>query len=145
MAFQSALSDKIPLVIYVIAMGVSGLIIAFIKGWLLALVLLGDFPLVIASVYLCMYNIQTRGKREDKNYIIAGGRAEQALAAIKTVKMLNGEEFESKMYDDCLKDGSKGSVKFGVIAGISMGAAFFAMLAAYSLGFWFGANCISAT
>lgn len=63
MAFQSALSDKIPLVIYVIAMGVSGLIIAFIKGWLLALVLLGVFPLVIASVYLCMYNIQTRGKR----------------------------------------------------------------------------------
>lgn len=145
LAFQAAVSDKIPLVLYVISMGVSGLIVSFIKGWLLALVLLGVFPLVIGSVYLCMYNIQSKGKREDKNYIMAGGRAEQALSAIKTVKMLNGEEYESRMFDDCLKGSSKGSIKFGDIAGISMGGAFFALLSAYSLGFWFGANCVGVT
>ena len=34
-----------------------------------------------------------KGKREEKSYAVAGGRAEQALAAIKTVKMLNGENY----------------------------------------------------
>lgn len=64
MSFQGALSDKIPLVLYVIAMGISGFVVAFIKGWLLTLVLLGVFPLIILSMYLYMYNVQTKGKRE---------------------------------------------------------------------------------
>jgi ATP-binding cassette subfamily B (MDR/TAP) protein 1 len=90
MAFQGALSDKIPLVLYVVAMAISGLIVAFISGWLLTLVLLAAFPVTIGSMYLFMRNVQQKGKREQKNYSIAGGRAEQALSAIKTVKMLNG-------------------------------------------------------
>lgn len=63
MAFQGALSDKIPLVLYVIAMAISGLIVAFVKGWLLTLVLLGVFPIIIGSMYLYMYNVQNKGKR----------------------------------------------------------------------------------
>jgi ATP-binding cassette subfamily B (MDR/TAP) protein 1 len=93
MAFQGALSDKIPLVLYVIAMGISGLVVAFIRGWLLTLVLFGAFPVTFGSMYLYMYNVQHKGKRELKSYAVAGGRAEQALSSIKTVKMLNGEEF----------------------------------------------------
>lgn len=99
MAFQGALSDKIPLVLYVIAMAISGLIIAFVKGWLLTLVLFAAFPVIIGSMYLYMYNVQNKGKKEQKSYAVAGGRAEQALAAIKTVKMLNGENYESAKYD----------------------------------------------
>lgn len=95
MAFQGAISDKVPLVMYVVAMAISGLVVAFVKGWLLTLVLLGVFPLIIGSMYLYMYNIRTKGKREEKSYSKAGGRAEQALYSIKTVKMLNGEQFES--------------------------------------------------
>ncbi len=90
MAFQGAISDKIPLVMYVIAMAISGMVVAFARGWLLTLVLLGVFPIIIGSMYLFMYNVQNKGKREEKSYSVAGGRAEQALAAIKTVKMLNG-------------------------------------------------------
>lgn len=64
MSFQGALSDKIPLVMYVVAMAISGFIVAFVKGWLLTLVLLGVFPLIILSMYLFMYNVQTKGKKE---------------------------------------------------------------------------------
>lgn len=63
MAFQGAMSDKIPLVLYVIAMGISGFVVAFVRGWLLTLVLLGVFPLLILAMYLYMYNVQTKGKR----------------------------------------------------------------------------------
>lgn len=63
MAFQGALSDKIPLVLYVIAMAISGLIVAFVSGWLLTLVLMAAFPVIIGSMYLYMYNVQHKGKR----------------------------------------------------------------------------------
>lgn len=63
MAFQGAIGDKIPLVLYVIAMGISGLIIAFVRGWLLTLVLFAAFPVIILSMYMYMYSIQSKGKR----------------------------------------------------------------------------------
>lgn len=36
-------------------------------------------------------------------------------------------------------------MKFGIFSGISIGGAFFAMLTAYSLAFWYGAHCIDQT
>jgi hypothetical protein len=39
----------------------------------------------------------------------------------------------------------KGSLLFGLFAGLSTGGAFFAMLCSYALGFWYGANCIEQT
>ncbi len=64
MAFQGAISDKIPLVLYVVAMAVSGFIVAFTRGWLLTLVLLGVFPLLLGSMYLYMFSVQNKGKKE---------------------------------------------------------------------------------
>lgn len=64
LAFQGAMSDKIPIVLYVVALGISGLVIAFVTGWLLTLVMFGALPVIIGSMYLFMYHIQNKGKRE---------------------------------------------------------------------------------
>lgn len=93
MAFQSAITDKIPIVLYVFAMGISGMVVAFVKGWLMALVLLSTFPVIVFSMYLYMRNVQNKHKHEESSYRVAGGLAEQALAGIKTIKMLNGEQY----------------------------------------------------
>lgn len=45
-------------------MAISGMVVAFARGWLLTLVLLGVFPVIIGSMYLYMYNVQNKGKRE---------------------------------------------------------------------------------
>ena len=63
MAFQGAISDKIPIVLYVIAMAIAGIIISFVRGWLLALVLFASFPVIVLSMYLYMNNIQKKAKR----------------------------------------------------------------------------------
>lgn len=91
LAFQGAISDKTSLVIYTISMGVTGLTIAFIKGWLLTLVLFGVLPLIIGSMCFYVYNINYKERKEKEAYNKAGGRAEQALSSIKTIKILNGE------------------------------------------------------
>lgn len=61
--------------LYVIAMGVSGLIISFLRGWLLTLVLLAVFPVLMGAMYLYVNNVQKRNMREEKSYSRAGGRA----------------------------------------------------------------------
>lgn len=72
---------------------VGGLIFGFITGWTLTLVLLATFPALAIAGTFYMWVIENKDKNEQKAYSRAGGRAEQALSAIKTVKQLNGEVF----------------------------------------------------
>jgi len=70
---------------------------------------------------------------------------EQAVEGIKTVKQLNGEQFESSIYQRTLTKVKESAVKYGVLTGVGLGALFFAMLASYSLGFWFGSHCVEGS
>lgn len=71
--------------------------------------------------------------------------AEQAIAAIKTVKQLNGEQFEADRYALTLTDVTKNSTKYGVFIGIGLGSLFGFMLCSYGLGFWYGSHCVEDT
>jgi ATP-binding cassette subfamily B (MDR/TAP) protein 1 len=85
------------------AMFVAGFIIAFITGWLMTLVTLCSLPVIGITGYFFMSALEGKDKALEKDYAIAGGKAEQAIAAIKTVKQLNGEEFEASRYEQTLK------------------------------------------
>ena len=67
-SFQGAMGDKIPIVLYVFAMGISGLIVAFVNGWLMTFVLFASFPVIILSMYMYMKNIGSKVKKEEKAY-----------------------------------------------------------------------------
>ena len=56
-----------------------------------------------------------------KAYAKAGGCAEQSLNAIKTVKSLNGEEFELSTYSSKLIEAFKSNVRFGAYNGFGIG------------------------
>lgn len=118
-----------------------GLIVAFIQGWLMALVCLAAIPLVAFSAFLFMRSTQTKAAEFEKFYSKAGGLSEQALYSIKTVKQLNGEAHEEKVYEDCLVDVKADSIKFGVKIAASFGLMMGSMFLLYSLGYWFGGNC----
>ena len=59
----------------------------------MSLVLTAIIPLFIISGLFFMWILGNRDKREKKVYAIAGGKAEQAINSIKTVKQLNGESY----------------------------------------------------
>lgn len=90
MVFQGAIGEKISATLYVIAITISGIIVAFISGWLMTFVVLSILPLLILSMFFYMKNVQSKNKRDEESYSEAGGKAEQALSSIKTVKTLNG-------------------------------------------------------
>lgn len=69
--------------------------------------------------------------------------AEQAINAIKTVKMLDGEDFECLKYTKCLKEAAATTIKYNAGVGLSLGLLWGACLWAYALGFWYGAKLIA--
>lgn len=78
------------MLIMTFAMLIAGFIFAFIKGWLMALVVLSTLPALGISGFFYMSVLINKNKNQEKQYSRAGGRAQQAVVAVKTVKQLNG-------------------------------------------------------
>lgn len=76
-----------------LGMFIAGFAIAFSIGWLMTFVMLACIPAIGLTGYVFMWSVQQKDEKTSKDYAEAGGLAEQALAAIKTVKMLNGENW----------------------------------------------------
>ena len=74
---------------------------------------------------------------------MAGASAEQALNSIKTVKMLDGEDFECLKYSEHLHKAAVTTIKFGTLLGFTMGLVWCVMILSYALGFWYGSKLIS--
>ena len=121
---------------------VAGFVFAFISGWLMSLVVLAVIPALIISGFFYISIVSNKDEVEQKNYSEAGGRAEQAISSIKTIKQLNGQQFESLEYERNLMEASKKSFKYAVMSGLGIGGVFFVLLASYSLGFWYGSRCV---
>ena len=65
--FSRAIGEKVWTFIYLIALMFSGIIIAFVKGWLLALVVFVLIPLLALAAFLWMHMIQNRLRKTSWN------------------------------------------------------------------------------
>jgi ATP-binding cassette subfamily B (MDR/TAP) protein 1 len=82
-----------------ISMVISGFVIALVKGWQLALVITATLPLLVLSAVLYMTIIKGKDKKVSAAYATAGGHAEEAIGAVKTVKFLTGEAYEGDKFE----------------------------------------------
>ena len=73
---------------------IGGFSVAFSQGWLMSIVCLAGMPFIALAALLYMKSLQSKAKDFQKIFSEAGGRAEQAFYSIKTVKQLNGQEYE---------------------------------------------------
>lgn len=122
---------------------ISGFVIAYVKGWKMALVMTATMPALIISGIIFMAIIQNKGKKMAAAYSAAGGKAEEAVGAIKTVKFLTGENFEGDKFVNELETTKSKILKYAVWSGLGIGFIYFIMLSAYSLGFWFGSKMVA--
>lgn len=120
---------------------IGGFAIAFARGWLMTLVCLAAFPIIAYAGFLYMRSLQVKSAEFQKYYSKAGGLAEQAFYSIKTVKQLNGEAHEERVYEDCLGEVKTSNLMFGVKISASMAFMTASIFLLYSLGYWFGSNC----
>lgn len=139
---QKAIGEKVATFIMTISTTFTGFIIAFAKGWKLALVVTCSIPVLGLGSFLFTYVLQNINKFNTENYAEAGGKAEEVFGSIKTVKALCGEEHESRQYSHHIKEATRRSIKYGMLAGVAMGFMMCTIFMSYSLGFWYGGKLV---
>lgn len=84
---QDALGEKVGKFIQLMATFFGGFIIAFIKGWLLSLVLLSCLPCIVISGGTMATIISKMANRGQRAYAEAGNVVEQTVGSIRTVSV----------------------------------------------------------
>lgn len=139
---RQAISNHLTILLQIVGCCIVSLVLIFVTAWLLSLVCLGLLPLIVLVSYLYLKSYQGRNEEYKKIYEKAGSLSEQAIYAIKTVKMLNGETKEESKY--CNELGTLKqhyytlSSKVGVSVALMNISFFFLNLLAY----WYGSECV---
>ncbi|KAM7505898.1 hypothetical protein LguiB_004802 [Lonicera macranthoides] len=139
---QDAMGEKVGKFIQLSSTFFGGFIIAFARGWLLALVLTSCIPaLVIAggSMALVMSKMSIRGQLA---YAEAGNVAEQTVGAIRTVASFTGEKRAIDKYNSKLRIAYSSTVYQGMVSGLGLGTVLLIVFCSYGLAVWYGAKLI---
>ncbi|CAN6726733.1 unnamed protein product [Malus baccata var. baccata] len=139
---QEAMGEKVGTVIQLIATFIGGFVIAFVKGWLLALVMLSSIaPLVLAGavVAILVSKLATRGQAA---YSVAATVVEQTIVSIRTVASFTGEKLAISNYNNSLIDAYNSAVLEGLASGCGNGLVMLIMMCSYALAIWFGGKMI---
>ncbi|GJM93456.1 hypothetical protein PR202_ga10014 [Eleusine coracana subsp. coracana] len=133
---QDAIGEKVGKFQQLVATFIGGFVVAFVKGWLLSLVMLACIPpIVIAGgvVSKILTRISSKGQ---ESYSDAGNVVEQTLGAIKTVVSFNGEKQAIASYNKLIHKAYKAAAEEGLTNGFGMGSVFFIFFSSYGLAIW---------
>ncbi|KAG7614804.1 putative ABC-type xenobiotic transporter [Arabidopsis thaliana] len=137
-----AMGEKVGKFIQLIATFLGGFVLAFVKGWLLTLVMLVSIPL-LAIAGAAMPIIVTRASsREQAAYAKASTVVEQTFGSIRTVASFTGEKQAMKSYREFINLAYRSSVVQGFSMGLGLGVVFFVFFCSYALAIWFGGEMI---
>lgn len=139
---QDAMGEKVGKFLQLIATFIGGFVIAFIKGWLLTLVMLSTLPLLVVSGATMAVTIGRMASRGQTAYAKAAHVVEQTIGSIKTVASFTGEKQAVSSYSKYLVEAYKAGVHEGSIAGLGLGTVMFVIFGGYALAVWFGAKMI---
>ncbi|KAL8157858.1 hypothetical protein AgCh_002540 [Apium graveolens] len=142
MIIQGVLTEKVAKFIQLVSTFLGGFVIAYVKGWLLALVLMSSIPcIVIASGIMTTFvgKLMARGQA---SYIEAANIVEQAVGSIRTVASFTGEKQAISKFDKSLDAAYLSGVKEGLAAGLGAGIYMLVLYNSYALAVWFGGRLI---
>ncbi|XP_068660453.1 ABC transporter B family member 11-like [Aristolochia californica] len=139
---QDAMGEKVGKFIQLVATFFGGFIVAFVRGWLLTLVMLSAIPPLVISGAVMSILITKMASRGQTAYSEAGVVVEQTIGAIRTVASFTGEKLAIDKYEKSLKTAYRSSVYEGLVSGLGFGAVMFVMYSSYALAVWYGSRMI---
>ncbi|KAG6731384.1 hypothetical protein I3842_01G127300 [Carya illinoinensis] len=139
---QNALGKKVGKFIQLVGTFIGGFVIAFVKGLLLALVMLSSFPLLVISAAAMSIIIGKMASNGQTAYSVAATVVEQTIGSIRTVASYTGEREAVTKYNKSLTNAYVSGVQEGLVAGLGHGAAMFIICCSYALAMWFGGKMI---
>ena len=113
-----------------------------ITAWLLALVCLGIIPFVLLASHLNIKSFQGRNQHYKEIYSKAGSLSEQAIYAIKTIKMLTGEITEENKYINELGEMKPHYYRVSSKVGATVAFMNICFFTLNVIVYWFGSECI---
>ncbi|KAI7900844.1 putative ABC transporter protein [Cokeromyces recurvatus] len=137
---QDGISEKFGLLVMCIGQFIAGFVVAFIKGWRLAVIILATLP-VLGGVGGAMgYFITKYTLKAQDSYADAGSVAEQVFAGIRTVYSFSLQKRFATLYEEKLQKAMKTGIRRGQVLGFGFGSFMFVLFATYGLSFWYGAK-----
>nr|KYP57748.1 ABC transporter B family member 21 [Cajanus cajan] len=139
---QDAMGEKVGQFIQLIATFIGGFVIAFIKGWLLTVVMMSCIPLLVLSGAMMSLIITKASSKGQAAYSTAASVVEQTIGSIRTVASFTGERLAISKYNQSLIKAYKTGVQEALASGLGFGALYFVVICSYGLAVWFGAKMI---
>ncbi|GAB4820940.1 hypothetical protein N2152v2_007986 [Parachlorella kessleri] len=140
---QQGIGEKVGLTIFNLTTAVSGIVIAFTRGWDMTLVMLSVLPLLAGLGYFMSVFMGRFTSKINSSYADANSIAQQALANIRTVYSFSGEERTSQAYADSLQDPLRVGIRQGFLGGLTLGMTNCIAFCAYALAMWYGGKRIA--
>ncbi|KAK7363394.1 hypothetical protein VNO77_05536 [Canavalia gladiata] len=139
---QEAMGEKVGQFIQYVACFLGGIVIAFIKGWLLTLVLLSSIPLLVLSGSVMSYAFAKMASRGQAAYSEAATVVERTIGSIRTVASFTGEKQAVAQYNKYLTKAYIIGVQEGVAGGLGFGSVRLCVYCTYGLAVWFGGKMV---
>ncbi|XP_077250942.1 ABC transporter B family member 9-like [Tasmannia lanceolata] len=139
---QDAMGEKVGKFIQLVSTFFGGFVVAFVKGWLLSLVMLSCIPPLVVSGATMSILIAKMSSRGQKAYTEAGTVVEQTIGSIRTVVSFTGEKQAISKYNMSLKKAYASAVQQGLAAGLGIGTVLLIIFSSYGLAVWYGSKLI---
>lgn len=139
---QEGISEKVPSIVSYVTVFIGGFVVAFVRGWKMALVILSVFPLLMGAGALMGTLLSKATTEGQESYSKAGAVAQEALQSVRTVQAFGREETEAKKYDKELDKALNKGILNGFIQGIGLGTLFALLYCIQGLAFWYGSTLI---
>lgn len=135
-------SEKIHMMFMSLSTMFGGICVAFIKGWLMTLLMLAMTPLLFVAMFFFIRSIMQSEVISRESYGEAGAVTDECFTFIKTVKSLSGEEHEIQRYSRSIAKARDASIKFGWVSSSTWGLFFGCILLIYGLSYLIGSRLI---
>ena len=140
---QDGISEKCGVLLQSLGAFITGFIIAFVKGWNLAVIILATMPVLAAcggaiGYFITKFTLQTQDA-----YAEAGAIAEQVFSGIRTVFSFSLQNRFALRYEEKLVKARIVGVKRGIHLGLGFACFLFVLFATYGLSFWYGGKLVS--
>ncbi|XP_072995684.1 ABC transporter B family member 9-like [Typha latifolia] len=139
---QGAIGEKVGKFIQLVATFVGGFVIAFVRGWLLSLVMMSSIPPIVIAGAIMSWLVSKISSRGQARYSDAGNVVEQTIGSIRTVVSFNGEKQAIELYNKYIKKAFKSAVQEGTASGFGMGTVYMVLFFSYGLAVWYGSKLI---
>ncbi|CAI6317558.1 unnamed protein product [Periconia digitata] len=135
---QSAISDKLGLMVQGFSLVISAYIIAFVYSWKLTLVSSAVIVFVAATLQITLPHVMKRYIQILGNNASASGIAGETLQGIRTIKSLGAEQEASRWHDRFMDEAQSTGSKLAIWISMQFWPSFFANFANMALTFYAG-------